>query len=74
MNRKQLAEAIGRLEAKPYCKPDEHTWVAVVGGKGYDYNFNTNVCIRCECYSSVRKPPKHEARQPHPLTQIGRLS
>lgn len=72
MNRKQLAEAITRLESKPYCKPADHIWVALAGGKGYDADYDTTVCILCHCYSSVRKPPKHEARPPSPLTQIGR--
>lgn len=71
MNRKQLTEAIARLESKLYCNPDEHTWVAVVGGRGFNPDFDSTVCIRCECYSSVRKP-KHEARKPHPATMAGR--
>lgn len=76
MNRKQLAEAITRLEAKPYCKPDAHTWVEVVGGKGHHEGYNSTVCIICHCYSSIRhnwSEPKHEARPAHTDTQIGRL-
>lgn len=62
-----------RSEPLPYCKPDQHMWVALVGGRGYNADFDSMVCILCRCYSSVRRDqPKHTARPPHPNTMAGR--
>lgn len=54
-----------------YCEPKDHIWVALVGGYGFDADYDTTVCIRCECYSGVRRMDT-SARPAHPDTQIGR--
>ena len=38
-----------------WCPWGEHIFVQVVGGKTYDPDFDTQVCVRCEYHIAARK-------------------